>query len=199
MQNRYNFYIVSICFLISLAGCKSKLTKEEYLQWMKNEQKGLVKKKQIGAYEFEVQYKTPAFVLISGNDKESDPEKINSRIKELEQMQYFDLKIRHRKGEDFIKTNSNGDADYYKRLYYYSFAFQNDIKIEQNDTTYDCQLFHFERSYGLAATRTFVLGFGQPEKQGDKTILIDAHDLGVGVVKIKFRKEDIDNIPNVQL
>lgn len=181
--------------LLVLTGCQKSLPKEEYMQWMRDEKNGLLKKKEIGDYIFEVQYKSPEMILLTLKGNKMDEAKVN----ELNQMQYFDLKIKHKGGQDFIKTGSSDQTEYYNRLNYFSFGFQNDIKMQEKEAIYSCALFHFERSYGLSASRIFALGFEMPikEKQDDKTLTIDAHELGVGLVKIKFKKEDIDNIPSL--
>jgi hypothetical protein len=198
MRSSFLFLLIVVGTLVlSMTACKNSLSKEAYIQWMKDEKNGLLKKKEIGDLVFEVQYKSPEMTLIGEMNRKDwqGDSKVNSN------MQFFDLKIKHKGGQDFIKTNSADQTEYYNRLYYFSFGFQNDIKMIEKEKEYNCELFHFERSYGLTAAKTFVLGFELPKgnERSDQVLTIDANTLGAGIVKIKFNKEDIENIPTVVL
>src|SRR5690606_10624522 len=119
------------------------------------------------------------------------------RIKEIKDFQYYTLKIESLKGTEMMRTNIASEHEYSQRLQYFSDLVQYDLSLEENNDTLTCQLFHFERNYGVAPYNNIVLGFPKPTQESTKTLVFNDQILGIGKIKLKIEKENIDNIPNI--
>ncbi len=187
--------------IMSLVGCGEKsLDAKKYVAWVKNKENGLNKTTEIGNYVFEVQQKPSEYIVVNefkGNT--TDKNKILKRVQEIDDLVYFDLKISLKDGGDFLEKTSVDQPDYYQKLYYLSFEFQKEIKLEENGELKDCILYHFEKSYDLKGIRTFVLGFKKSKTASDKTLVIDSKFLESGIVKIKFNKELLQELPELSI
>ncbi len=195
------YYLLGLSWC--LIGCSpSVLTPEEYLKWVKDPSNGLNKEVEIGDYRFTAQYKPAAFIaLIENTRNKISRDSLMKRIKELEELEYIDLRISLKNGEDFLKKNIRGTEEFNSKQYYYSFDFQKDLSFHESTQEQDCILFHFERNYDLTSGRTFVLGFNKikTEAPADKILQIDAKDLRLGLVKIKFDQGSIKKIPEIKM
>lgn len=190
-----------IFFLILFQACgRNEVSPDKYLLWMKDYQNGLHQKKEVSNYVFDIQYKPYEYIVLNENrNLNKDPKKYSERIKELNGMLYFTLKI-SKTDSDLIKVESNDPAEYNRRLYYFLFRFKNDIYLLDGDKKYPCAVYHFERSYDLVGTKTFVLGFSSSvlPNTTNKTLVIDSREIGVGVTKFLFKDEDFKNIPLIK-
>ncbi len=195
--------LIQWCILLFLFGCNEKSVPSiEYAKWVKDKANGLHQIKEIGNYHFDIQYKPIDFVIVNERKGDvSDKEGLEKRKKELEELQYFDVRISTTSGEDFLKEDIETKEEFYRKQYYFSFDFQKDIKVQEGDSIYDCALFHFERDYDLSGARTFVLGFKRDKsnKVKDKILILDTNDLGVGIIKTRIKEEDIKRIPGLKI
>jgi len=162
--------------------------KEDYMPWMQNPENGLHKKKTIGDIDFDLQF-YPVETGLAAATKDT-----------TEGYNYFTLKINHKKG-DLLKLNMTSSQDYSSRLYYYSYGFQSALVNDEGGILVPCEVYHFERSYDMTTVKTFVLAFPRTKKLGttDMVLNIDASQLGIGLVKIKFSKEELASIPDLVL
>ncbi len=200
-MNRAIQFIIIFLLPGLFIGCNTKsLDKTEYVKWVQDKENGLHKIKTIEKITFDVQYKPYDFILLKELRGNSDSIQFNLRKRDLEGLEYFDLKL-SLENQDLLKHGVTSPQEYQERLYYFSFDFQNDIQLFQGDTSYSCKLFHFERSYNLTTDKSFVLGFDKPVKgyQEDMVLRIDSRMLGVGTINIKFNKEDLQRIPELKL
>ncbi len=194
-----NSIVFFLASLLLFTSCKKRLDISEYKQWVKNEGNGLYRKREVAGIRFEAQYKPIEFIVLSKSHGEISKEILARKVKELDGMQYYDLKITVPSG-DLIKNGTSSMDEVYKRMYYFSFGFQNDIKLDEDGKLSDCKLFHFERTYDLKASKVFVLGFDASDKpHATKTLRIDSPYLGTGVVNIKFEEKDLKDIPDLKL
>jgi hypothetical protein len=186
-----------------LVSCKEKeLLPLEYIRWVKDYGNGVHKRKQVGDVIIDLQYKPADFIIVN-ELKGGVPDEVayKQRMDELSSMQYFvlTLDIADTKS-DFLKYGVHNEKEYYDKLYYYSFAFQNDIFLMDGEEKLPCKVFHFERSYDLKRSRSFVLGFARDKKNtADKILMIDSKVLDLGIVKVKLDQKDINSIPQLKI
>jgi hypothetical protein len=194
-------YIVIFWSSIMLLSCTQKeVTVGEYLNWVKNPENGLVVSKEFENYKISLFYKPVEFIAINEQRTTSiDTTVFFNRLKQLEEFQYYTLKIESLTGEDVLKTNISTEQEYFDRLYYFTDVLEYDLMLEENKDTLSCQLCHFERNYGVAPYNNIDLGFTSSEIQTDKTLVFNDQVLGLGKIKLKIAKKDIDNIPKIKL
>ena len=174
----------------------------EYETWVKKEENGLLKKKEVGDYVFECMYKPADFILASEwNKGRLNQNGINERREGLKGMMQFDLRIKTRaKGGNVANHGLNSMKEVDQRLYYLSFGLQNDLFLLAGDKKTPCKLFHYDRSSDLGTSKLFLVGFPSEFSEGkDFTILIDSREFGTGPVKIKFERSLIETIPNLNI
>ncbi|HXA01109.1 MAG TPA: hypothetical protein VNW99_03920 [Cytophagaceae bacterium] len=194
-------FILSIIFCV--ISCQPKeLNPAEYTEWVKDYSHGLHKMKTVGDIVFDLQCKPVEFIVVN-EQKGNIPDKelLDTRVNELSKNQYYTLSLKVKdKTVDFLKYKVTSEKEFYEKLYYYSFAFQNDIFLEDGGKMLPCKLFHFERSYDLKKSRTFELSFPAAENStSDKTIVINSKDLNCGPVRIKINQDDLNSTPRIKI
>lgn len=195
-----NIYFAYFLIMILTAGCKEKkLTADEYIEWMENPENGLKITRIIGDIEFILQYKPIDYILAKEQmQKKMTKEEKEKRMMELGEMQYYHLTYSLKEGNaDILKYNLTGDSEYQERVYYFSFGHQENIHLAEGRDTLPCELFHFERYYGLSPKMSFSLGFKKTSKADDKQLMILDEVYGSGPVKFTISSADIENIPAI--
>ncbi len=196
-----NKYILNIFFVFLFVACgKKELLPQDYSSWVKDYSNGIHKKREVSKIVFDVQHKPSDFIILNEKGGAVDKSIFLKRTQELQGLQYYTLKINIAGDkQDFLKYGIQSEKEYYDKLYYYSFNFQKDIYLEQGEKIFPCKFFHFERSYDLTASRTFIIAFENTDNTADKTLVINSKDLGLGPVKINFAKEDLNLIPQLKI
>lgn len=188
--------------LSTFFSCSSdELEIKDYLAYVKNPDNGLKISKDLNEYQFELQYKPVEFIAINEQrTTQIDTALFDQRIKELNGLQYYTLKIQSLTGAEVMRTGISSEQEYGNRLQYFSDLAQYDMRLVDGNDTLTCALFHFERNYGVAPYNNIVLGFSKIAGENNtKTFTFNEQALGVGKVKLKVAKQDINNIPKVKL
>ena len=199
---KWIFFFICCIWLFSCS--KSTLQPSDFVQWVKNEENGLFKEKSVQAINVAAQYK-PIEYVIANEMRTNDIQKkdFDKRKEELEGLQYFDIQLSiNQPNYDITNYNVFNEQDKDERLKYLSFGLQNDIHLVDGHDTLSCLLYHFERSYDVKPHRTFVVAFENKEetkKQQDKIVVVDSPIFGTGPIKLKFRREDLGQLPSMKL
>lgn len=202
-----------LCFWscsIFLFSCSNTFLKpSDFVEWVKNEENGLFKEKDIQVVKVAAQYKPVEYVIANEmRTNDIQEELFEKRKEELEGLQYFNIQISiNQPNYDVTNYNVFNEQDKEKRLKYLSFGLQNDIHLVEGQDTLPCLLYHFERSYDVKPHRTFVVAFDNTKnnvkedikKKMDKTIVIDSPIFNTGPIKLKFKKEDLYKLPSIKL
>ena len=197
--------------LLLLSSCGQQvLEPAAYVEWMKHPEHGYWRTKTVPPLEVVAQYKTTDFII--ANEKRSneiEAAAYQAREKELEGMYYWTLKLsindknlpnRGAKAWNILNYGVEDKQQEQERLMYFSYAMQRDLKLIEGKDTLPCALYHFERSYDLDKSRTFVLGFPKGNNpNADKTLLIDIPYFNTGPIKINYSKELLEQAPTMQL
>lgn len=188
MKEINGLLIVITCLII---GCGvEKLEKREFINWIKNPQNQFFQTKRIGDIQLSLQY-APSTYLELIQDGASD--------KEMQQY-ILEMIVLDSKNTDIAKYNISTIPDYEMRMQYMSFSMQQDIKLVDGNDTLECKWFHFERGADIKPHRTWLLGFDKllATDTQTKTLIVDASKLGAGIVKFKFDKNILTNIPTLK-
>lgn len=177
----------------------------DYVAWVQDETNGLSQTRSIMPLEVTALYKPLPYIIAQEERTNTiDPQQYTTRTKALEGMQYYTLQVGLEGNRQKDITNygiTDGQAQQ-ERLAYLSFGMQQDIHLVQGTDTLPCRLFHFERSYDLAAHRTFVLAFDQPKGSTptqERTLVVELRPFKTGPLKFHYSAATLSNIPNLTL
>jgi hypothetical protein len=173
----------------------------EYIKWVKDPRNGLLKIKAMDELEYAVQYKPYPYIICmeEQTDKLADT-MVSRKIKELESVQYYDLKISLKDGQGELLKSKLGSADEYdKRVKYFAFGMQQDIQLVDGTDTLPCIMYHFERAYDVAPYCTVLLGFENDKtKSGkQKTVLVYDKTFNKGLLKFTFKENRLQTLPKL--
>lgn len=188
------FFLAS-CAMIGLS-CSGTLDRKAFVRWVTDYDHGLHVKREADNVVFDLQY-TPADYVWLQRTGGRQPIGEGKELKEISALQYYTLTINAKDNQvDFMNLDVRDDAEKQRRLYYFSYLFQNDITVEDNGKVLPCILFHFERPADLrSGGRTFVLGFENPFSNSEEAkLVITSEHLGSLPIKIKVSKKNIPSL-----
>jgi len=184
------------------SGKAGRLGVRDYIQWVQDSKNGFRKEKTINNLRFSVQFKPFEYIVCLEEKKSELADSIVRRkVSELNDMQYYDLKIALTKSSgEILKHELTSTQQYQERVNYYAFGMQNDIQLLDGTDTLPCVLFHFERSFDASPESTFLLGFpiNRREVSGDKTLIIYDRIFSTGLIKFTFSKKELKNLPKLK-
>ncbi len=179
------------------------LPPDQLMTYLQTPEHGLRKSRQVGPLRVDLQYQPTAMVIANElRQKQIERSQFETRAQQLEGLQYYRLRLSVDEVGSDITTYELRDAqEEQERLYYYSFKMRDDIRLVDGGDTLAPVLYHFERSYDLAAHRTFVLAFECPPSKSTttKTFILEPEYFLTGAIKLKIKAEDIQNIPTLKL
>lgn len=195
-------YIFLFFLLTALYSCsKGKLDGDDYANYIENKNNPLNKEKQIGDLSFQLQYCPLEYLLMKEFKTTHLSHKIiDQRKKENDSLLYFRLRIKGKdQNGDVINYKISSNEDYYTRLDYLSYGFEENLALANGKDTVFPAIFHFERTYGIAPYADFMMAFKtNPVKDKDMDLLIDDNVFGNGLVKFSYSGKDIENIPTLK-
>lgn len=211
MKKLYDYRWCWLFLPLLLSSCGEQiLAPADYVNWMKDPANRHVKTKTIAPLEVTAQYKTTDFII--ANEKRSNKiEKSvqQARQKELDGMHYWTLQLSinapNTKNEgpqawNILNYGIEDKSQEQERLFYFSYAMQKDLKLIEGQDTLPCVLYHFERSYDLSKSRTFVIGFPKGnDPSTDKTLLLELPYFNTGPIKINYSKTILAQAPIMRL
>lgn len=192
------FYLAGCTLLASLCSCSNTLDRQSFIKWVRDDHNGLHATKEVGELVYDVQFNPAAYTWLQRTGGKAIEEKeYQAAMQELDSMQLYTLTIGVKGNADFIDYQVQDMSEKQRKLYYFSYLFQQDIQLEEDGQLFPCVLFHFERPADLKNSRTFVLGFANPHKQAKEAKLVIHSDvLNSLPIKIKVSK---DNIPSLRI
>lgn len=169
------------------------MEKEKYVSWVQDYKNGLRVQKIAGDYVFDLQYTPTDYVWLQRNKQLDLESNEGSAKEELKNFQYYILTVSAvEAGKDFINYKIDSQEDKQKKVYYFSYLFQEDIKLEENGELLACVLYHFERSADANGSRKIVLGFENLLKDTKEAKLIITSDqFGSLPIRLRVSKENI--------
>lgn len=186
------------------ASTHEKLDGDAYIAYIEDKANGLIKEKQIADFTFSLFYKPLEYQALAGL-KNPEPAKadFDREMGEIKDMQYFTFKIEVANfNQELLKYNLESPEQYEQRVNYFAFKMQNDFKLIEGKDTLDCELFHFERNYGIAPTAHFILAFPATHngnKIFDKTLSFEDKTFGMGTININIDKTQLAKLPALNI
>lgn len=152
---------VNICLAMGLLSCGPASVTEVYLSDMErftgNPSNGFVQSRQIGDFDVQLKYLSPALLAIRESDSHPSKRSIDSLADEKRDGAVFTIKITHESisFHDLLKD----DANRYNRLIG---PFYQDLIISVGDTIFPCKIHHFEPDYGVSKSGVINAYFDRP-------------------------------------
>ena len=179
MKNmKINNILLLFCLLaFGLSACNS-VDKQEYISWLQNSENGFHQQRTINTITLDVQYADSTYQVIKDNVENP-----------VAHVFYIHL-LGNDNNRELVSAVS---AENYS---YFSFSFEKDIYIEQENKKYPCKLFHYEQSHGKLGELYFIVGFElENSKSSPIKLVINPEPLQTGPVKFTF---DLSKLPLVE-
>lgn len=174
---------------------------KEYVQFVRSEEGGLKQFVKKGNFTFEIQFKPLDYVALMEQKDKATFATISKRKKELNGLQYYNIKIQSNHGENVLKSGISEEKEYYNRLNYLSTFLKQDVRIIQGTDTLKPVLYLFERNYGLAPFCNSVIAFQEPDSAyiNKKNIIINERAFIKEELRFTIEEKDLKNIPTLEL
>ncbi len=185
-----------LAVILLLASCSGKeLGPDEYTRWVENKNNGCISEKSIGGMQFTAMHKPLEYVVLKecgGNMSLFD-----SLKGDFEGMEYYTIKMRaESQNKDVLLHNIGSEQEYYERINYYTTNAQHDVYlVEAGDTIY-CELYHYERSYGVSPYNSMLLGFKTRPGNRDKPAKLCFNEtvFNTGLLLFNFDKNNLPTL-----
>lgn len=181
---------------------KQQYAPDEYVKWVQGEEYPLNKEKQIDELIFSVQYKPHEYIICQEERTNEIPDSIlKQKISEIEDMEYYDLKIELENGtQELLKYGLTETGQYDDRVKYFAFSMQKDIQLVlDGKDSIPCGLYHFERAYDVVPFVKVMLGFPTTDKKiSERTLVFHDKVFNKGIIKFQFTKEELQNVPQLK-
>lgn len=179
-------------------GSEEKLLPLEYKAWVENKENGLRVEKTISDFTYTLQYKPLEYVaLLELKKQQVSKKELTKTMEEFKGLQYYTFQIEADSQDELLKKNLSHPNDYYARIQYFSFDMQKDLKLIDGKDTLNCELFHFERIYGVGPFARFVIGFPLTDAANDKTLYYDEKVFGSGKIYLTIQAKNSNQLPEV--
>lgn len=200
--------------ILVLAGCSKKaMDAAEFCQWVNTPESGLITSKEINGLQYTAMYRPAAFMVLqqAGRQVSPDGAAFHEKLAEASGSQYFVLEIRSVTNSDVIAVNATSKEAYHARIIFLSYRVQERIRLIDGTDTLYCRLAQFEQMYTAAPYARINLVFDvaddnsnaktvrPQEVRGDKTLLFDDMVWGNGLIKLRIKEKDLQNMPEVRI
>ncbi|MBL0744803.1 hypothetical protein [Chryseolinea lacunae] len=171
----------------ALVACTGKLDRAAYADFVQNYDNGLHVTQDTDGFRFDAQYQ-PIELLNLWQPDFGDNDSLHHVV----------LTIRPVDAQqDLVRYQTTDEEVMQKRLYYFSFLFQDDITLQSDGKKMPCVLFHYERPADARRPHTFVMGFEKkPEADKHVTLQIDSPLISSLPVKLEI---SLANLPELAL
>lgn len=210
---RYIFCLL-ILFFTSCSFFHKEMEWKEYMNYINDEDNGLVLKKYVNHLELTLKY-LPADYLVARELKGDTSFTDKQRDSVLESYSHnltFVLSINpdEREGESIIQDvlffNLQNKEEYTKRMMYLNFDIKHNLKLYRDSTTeYSPAITNMENNYGLSKGRNITIVFtplkSKEEFKNSKTLTVEWDDevFETGRHYFKFKTEDLFSVPSLKL
>lgn len=207
MTNRIRLLGYALCYTLyvfSISACSKCLPAVELQTWCKDPANGLVKKKTLNGVEVQTSFIPAELMLarkISSGDSLPDDEALKKLKDDYSSHYYFQINIRPDAAHSILQHNIQNENEYHFRTEYFNFLSEADLCLVSGIDTFPCVLTHFENSFELSPESRWNIVFKIPPGAEEKDQLLIWNDQATGMGKLKFifKKEDLLNIPLLQV
>lgn len=205
-----NNFILLLIVSVFFTGCNSdELSPQEYLRYVDDASNGLFADRTNGSIIYTMKYLPPAYCVINDklrteavldrNDTEED-------IKDLDKVFCFMLEIKEESGADILKYGITSTEEYRERIAFLDVYCAGLFALNYNGQIIQCSHAQFEQTYGAAPYCRIDLYFSTDkatnqslgEYPGDMVVEFNDIIWGSGMLKFRFIREKLNNIPKIK-
>ncbi len=172
-----------------------------YVKYMNNQNSGLIQEKEVDGLVFKVRYLTPELMALNDlktiTPAESD---FNARLKEYAGLDYYNVTVGSKRADGHVLAVLEDEGiDPVKAEDFLNFNMQANIQSVEGADTGKCVLYLLSKTYGLSKEYNIQAGLdvGKHSTINDKTFEMNTDLLNRGLLKFRFKQEDIDRIPSL--
>lgn len=161
-------------------------------------QKTNISQRKMGDFVFAARAVTPEEkILQEHTSKVTTQEKLDSLLRDYNGLLYVDFSIdTDNFNHELLRYDLKSQAQYQERVRYFSFDFQQNIKLQACGQDFPCKLYHFERNFGVKSGLNFSMGFEIPEtcSTNQLKLVVDDFIFDHGRVKINLLRQEFPEI-----
>lgn len=203
MKEMNKVFIFILLLFAGLTSCSGKVSQEELLAYLNDENNGVKVSKEVGDVQVALAYK-PSDLLIE-QELKNKPDITDAEIEKIkanyQKGLYFTLSMS--KGGQELEVSALGDqSQFAKRIERLSFGMRELVSLQTSDNQKVSLLDHvYSRMYGMTGKSTMLLIFDRAEatQAAGFTVTLNGYDLGIGVNTFRFTTKDIHNVPQLAL
>lgn len=188
--------------IFALTSCSTKeLNPKEYINYFVDVDNGLTRIKTFDHLNFEVSLLNRDFLAVKnslGNISE-----IKKSKEEIQGLTYFTVKIYSDKLKDPFYAGIKDQQSYQERIRHSNGGIAKDFSVEYNNKVYECKQVIFEPTHGISRAATISLAFDSlsipKEFISDVKLIYNDKLFSLGNIKFNFKKDDLNNTPNLKL
>jgi hypothetical protein len=195
--------IILFTFVAVICSCNSKnklLTKDELTRYINNKKNGLMEEQEINGIKVRLSYRPSSMMVTQETEgvQKVDSIAIISLENKYKDNYYFLLNI-SKDNKEVIRQLGNFDR-YSDMVQVFAFQMNQFVNLTtpQKDTI-PLADYLFDQTYGMSNGNTILLAFNKNKIADKKNIEINIGEcgLGIGDLKFRFEKENLDKIPKL--
>ncbi|MFZ5551660.1 MAG: hypothetical protein ACOZCO_00985 [Bacteroidota bacterium] len=179
-----------------------KLSAPEMVKWMEDPANGFLKAGLSKGITYELLFRSPDYVVaLESRGKSISPEQYETRKKENENFLCFKLRVSEKRNRsEVLAYNIQSEEEYHARNMYYSYEFQQDIKLINDIDTIPCGLYQFVNSYGTAPYVEMLFEFDIEKIKLHENITVLLRDrVFANEIKFDFDTDRFLHTPKLEL
>jgi hypothetical protein len=199
-RNKYLYGLIILCTFFFFS-CRNELKPKEYVNWIKNKQKGLLVEKEKDSYLFRLQFKPEEYMaLIETRGENTVDTSFQKVLENYSGMEYYDFMIAVKNSNnEVMKYDIKSPTEYFEKVDYMAFKMQNRFTLIADKDTLPCKLFHFERNYNTSPESHFSLGFEVPKNGvANRKLIYNDEIFGVNEIELEIQGESISKLPKLK-
>ncbi len=177
------------------------LEPQEFVQWVLHPKGPLAKHHTIGDFHLSATYLPPEFMACNKAQGAALSEEDLANAKtELEEMDFFRLRIRVEGAPSPAQYQASSRAVYQQRIAYLAFDYQNDLYLLARDgTRTPCASYVFERTFSMVPYHTMIVGFPRKGPPDTRQLVVNDQLFGLPPLTFEWSPTDFKVIPKVTL
>jgi len=189
--------------VMGLFGCRNpeSLSPKDYQEWYAHMEQEPIASKQMGAYTFDLHYQPIEAKVLEEFPSGGPSGEIQSRLTQMEGMEYYHLKIGFEDpANDILSANKGNPTLYMQIRQHLAFGIKEDFSLITQKDTLLPELVLFDAGYSIVQAYNFLLVFDTKEQTtGDKKLRYQDRVLDVGPIQMNISDAQIRAFPSLKL
>lgn len=163
-----------------MSACSPTVSRQEYVPYVEAQMQELTQRKEIGDFIFEVTALPTAYTVLKHQPIHSQAQYLEA-MKDAEKFCYVAFKIDTKDRKPVMENGIEDQTAYDKRVNYFAFAMQHDLRLIAGKDTLPCEIHHFEQFFTVAPHIIIMAAFAKPQ----------SHDVDLEAVIFQYRDREL--------